>query len=327
MTRHENRIPPDEFMPYAPDTLGQQANVHHCKLGKNNDRMYVRRNEDGSVIAYCHHCGGRGYSRGTATARSKPQSRSEATTTRDGRVRLPGDFTTDVGGSGDGPPWSPQAKAWVRKYGVTDDELAANNVGYSRSLGGVVFPVFMEEGEAAFYQYRPVDRQAEAVSRKEDTEGESTDAPKYISVGKRNVYRDGGIFRTVPNWPSGACNPDGTPIRKARGVIVEDVLSAIIVSRIPGYQGIALMGLGISEKAMKVLAMEYDDIIVFLDNDNKEVRASQRKLNKVLAPLIRGECRIICSDKDPKEHRRRELLALLEVKEDEETKGVEKEES
>lgn len=315
-SRHDKRLSPEEFMPYAPSAYGTQVNVHHCRLGKDNDRMYVRRNDDGSVVAFCHHCNGRGY-RKSETSRSRPKDPEEVRKSNGpGPVRLPDDFTTDVDGAGRSP-WSPQAKAWVRQYGVTDDELVSNSVGYSRLLGGVVFPVFGPEGTPLFYQYRPVDTQVGRVQREEGTAGEAKSPPKYVSVGKRSRSRDGGLFRTVPSWHDGTVRNDGTDIGVTRAVLVEDVISAIIVSRVPGCQGIALMGSGLSDRALRQLATEYDDFVVFLDNDNSEVRASQRKLNKVLSPLIPGECRIICSDRDPKEHRLRELMELLEVKDHE----------
>ena len=51
-----------EFVPYAPKDRGGQTHIHHCKQGHNNDRLYIRRNEDESIVAYCHHCGKSGYS-------------------------------------------------------------------------------------------------------------------------------------------------------------------------------------------------------------------------------------------------------------------------
>ena len=53
------RLEHDEFVPYAPDEPGT-VHIHHCKTGNNNDRLYITRKDDDSIVAYCHHCGASG---------------------------------------------------------------------------------------------------------------------------------------------------------------------------------------------------------------------------------------------------------------------------
>ena len=57
-----SKLERSEFVPYAPKDRGVQIHIHHCKQGYHNDRLYIRRNEDESIVAYCHHCGKSGYS-------------------------------------------------------------------------------------------------------------------------------------------------------------------------------------------------------------------------------------------------------------------------
>ena len=58
-----DRLKRDDFVDSAPNVRGEQVHIHHCKGGKNNDKLYIRRNEDDSIVAYCHHCNQRGYAR------------------------------------------------------------------------------------------------------------------------------------------------------------------------------------------------------------------------------------------------------------------------
>jgi hypothetical protein len=53
-----NWIKLEEFSDHFP-TEGS-VNIHHCKTGLHNDRLYLTRTEDGNVIGYCFHCGGKG---------------------------------------------------------------------------------------------------------------------------------------------------------------------------------------------------------------------------------------------------------------------------
>ena len=51
----------NDFVPYSPTHAGTNQ-VHHCKTGVDNDRLFVTRLEDGlTVVAFCHHCGAKGY--------------------------------------------------------------------------------------------------------------------------------------------------------------------------------------------------------------------------------------------------------------------------
>jgi len=191
---------------------------------------------------------------------------------------------------------------------VTNDELANNSVGYSEYLGSVVLPVFAEDGSLASYQFRPVVRHTSTEKKEGKNATGNGEAPKYIS--RRQQGRKGGvdIFRARPSWSSdGRHNANPSTV-----VIVEDVLSAIKVSRVPKNVGVALMGSHLKEEQAVKISQIADNVVVFLDNDNDEVKRSQRKAAKTVGPLVRGDVRIIEAEKDPKDHTNQELRDLLE---------------
>lgn len=298
----KDRLPFEDFVPYAPDVPGEQVHVHHCRSGKHNDRLYIRRNEDGTVVGFCHHCGCSGFYNDSYR---NPPRRVDARIRRvceDRRqIHLPSDFTTNT------KEWSAPARAWVRRYGITDDELDRNSVGYSKRYGSVILPVFGEEGVLVSYQRRPVDRQVTRTSPgSENREGGRT-PPKYVSC--RQPGRSGGvdIFRAIPNRGARVDNPEhGVTI-----VVTEDALSAIKVSRVEGMWGVAVMGSSLKEPQAVKISREAADVIIFFDNDNEQVRANQKKAARLLEPLVKGNVKIIEAEKDPKCYTTSELRELL----------------
>lgn len=302
-----DRLTWEEFVPYAPDVPGEQVRIHHCRQGNQNDRLYIRRNNDGSIVGYCHHCGNRGYYGGGVRSGVQARRKRSSSGVYEGRaLSLPRDFTTDS------TTWNPRARAWVRRYGITDDELRNNSVGYSEYLGSVVFPVFDQEGTLLVYQYRPIVR--EVGERFQDTqpevEGGGRKAPKYIT--RRQKDREGGVdlFVARPSWSAGSDHDERGVA--TRVILTEDVLSAIKVSRVPENVGAALMGSSLKEKQAVKASRLGRDAAVFLDNDNEEVRKNQRKARKLLEPMMRGSVRIIEQDKDPKDFSTRELKELFD---------------
>lgn len=93
--------------------------------------------------------------------------------------------------------------------------------------------------------------------------------------------------------------------------MTEDVLSAIKVSRVPGNIGVALLGSSLKEPQAVKAARLGGDVAVFLDNDNEQVRANQRKARKMLEPLAKGAVSIIEASCDPKEMTTEEIREML----------------
>lgn len=304
--RGEDKLPYEDFVPYAPETPGEQVNIHHCRSGKHNDRLYIRRNEDGSVIAYCHHCGMRGYSSPNGIRRgllegSLGRSRVSQRGVVGSTFQLPDDFTTDT------TEWHPHSRAWVRRYGVTSDECKRNSIGFSHRLGGVVLPVFAEKGGLVAYQLRPVVQGTGGQVPDGEDDSRRRTYPKYIS--RRKKGRPGGVDIFVAR--DGGDSGTGVPDSPSCVVVTEDVLSAVKVSRVEGVVGVAIMSSSLKEKQAVKIARIAPNVAVFLDNDNQQVKDNQKKAARLLEPLVSGGVRVVKADKDPKEHSNQELEELL----------------
>lgn len=295
-----------EFMLHAPNKSGEQVNVHHCKLGPQNDRMYVRRNKDGSVVAYCHHCGLSGYKSNQSQGHKRTRKFDSGTGVGETGFSLPTDLTTDL------QEWSPLARAWVRRYGLTDDELSANSVGYSECLDAVVFPCFDEEGNLSMFQYRRILRKSSQEGKQGEDDERASGMPKY--VGRRKKGRMGGkdIFVSRNSGIRDGAWDDADSTDGSRVVIVEDALSAIKVSRVPGCRGVAILGASLTEHQATRIAGLAEEYVVFLDNDNRIVQKNQKKAQKMMEPFSKSVVKLVRSNRDPKEHTTAELRELLD---------------
>jgi hypothetical protein len=93
-------------------------------------------------------------------------------------------------------------------------------------------------------------------------------------------------------------------------VIVEDILSAIRVSKF--HSSIAILSSGMPDDLYAIIGKSnYTDFVIFLDNDNAQVKKNQLKIAQKLSLL--GNVRVIKSDKDPKEMSDNELKDILNV--------------
>lgn len=303
---NEDRLPFEDFVPYAPDEPGEQVNIHHCKQGRNNDRLYIRRNEDGSIVGYCHHCGSRGYSNRAGKVGRRKRSSSVSSRSQ-GEFALPADFTTNT------TEWHTRARAWVRRYGIKDDELADNSVGFSESCGGVVFPLFNEEGSLVCYQFRPVLREGtSSTGQGKDTNGTGA-PPKYVLRRPKDGTNRGHVFSTRPSW---AGRVDGAQPDVDNVVVCEDVLSAIKSSRVPGNMGVAVLGSNLKEEQAVRIAKLGENATIYFDNDNDQVINNARKAAKLLEPLMVGRVYTIWENRDPKELSTQELKQKLGVEDE-----------
>lgn len=125
------------------------------------------------------------------------------------------------------------ALAWIKQYGITDEELKRNNVGWSQSKEQLIFPVILE-GQLLMWQGRYF--------------GANPEYPKYNTRGARDVYH---ILGT------------GEPI-----TIVEDFVSCVKVSR--QTSAMPLWGSEVSTRQARHLARYFDRMAIWLDPDKKK---------------------------------------------------------
>ena len=274
----------EEFVPFAPDEAGGQIHINHadCPAGEDTkQRLYIKRCEDGiTILAFCHHCRKRGkYNSIAATTietakRRYKHSGSQRSLVRSKSCRIPECAEYDLN------KWPSKARAWLYRYGITSEEIREYGLFYNPTNLRVGIPTFTKQGVSSI-QYRQI-----------FTEYEDTDSPKYYTVkGECTALMGAGVHHS------------GTTC-----VLTEDAVSAIRCGRVmPAY---ALTGTYLTDEELQwLLSRSYKHFILFLDDDNPDVRMQELILKNRLD--VFGSCRIIHTDRDPKEYSDEELKLLL----------------
>lgn len=245
-----------------PMEVDEQTNVFHCKEGSGNDRLYIKRTVDG-YLYNCFHCGKSGGVRADSVEGDRVRVRPTRSsyTPSPSHTRLPADCTHTWG------EWHPRARGWVGRY-ITKQEVTDHGLLYSPSLRRVVLPVHDSAGLVGYQTRKLFD---------DDRGG------KYLTFSRRpqdfHLVCDGGKHNTTV-------------------VIVEDYLSAIKCSRYAASA--ALFGVSLKDSMLARLARTYANYLIFLDDDNAQVRLAALKIKRRLTMF--GECAIISGvGCDPKE--------------------------
>lgn len=294
-----SKLPYADWIHSVPDTVGEQIHINHCKTGRGNDKLYIKRIDNGAV-AYCHHCGERGYAsnrtlatgpfKGISSCKSPAiagQYDSSAYSSRGNRSsevgagKDPGQVTrvsypTDARNQVKG--WtSNEAKIWILQYGLSMDAINAAGVCWSDKFSSILFPRYLDGNLVAFQ------------ARRFPNEG----GPKYVTYGDSASLYDA--------------------LRGSTGrdtlVLVEDYLSGLKVSQIaPAF---VLNGTGLKDSQLTYLLKDYSKFVIMLDNDNWQVKTSQFKLLKRISTFAK-KANIVEVTKDPKEYELVELKTLLQ---------------
>ena len=187
------------------------------------------------------------------------------------RIVLPADVTTEL-------PF--EARAWLGQYQLARLDLNRNHVMWSERWSRIIFPYF-NENELLAWQGR------------------------YIPCGKNNTEING---KAPAKWFSqGKIHEIIHPLQvnKRKAMLVEDIVSAIKVSRVSG--AIPIFGSSVSAKQILRLKTVVDEVWYWLDPD---MRAKSVKMAK-LSNLLGLPAHVIFSDKDPKEHTQDEIRIYL----------------
>lgn len=176
---------------------------------------------------------------------------------------------------------------WISQYGITEKELAVNRIGWSDNgftIGGhgnrpqiqyspcMVFPIFNIQGTLLMWQARYF--------------GTEKSYPKYITRGKPNE-----ILHLLGKGNS--------------VVIVEDLLSAIKVSRVA--RSLPLWGSNPSMVFLNRLSTITNHLVIWLDPDKTTEAEKLRKRVSILFDKVS----VIHSTLDPKEYNDDEIKSRL----------------
>ena len=225
----------------SPERDGEQVSVSHCKPGKDNARLYLKRTREG-VLFNCFHCGLRGMLRSGAEMRHTDVSTirrrldegiSAHPENAHHTLSLPRDCTPLV------RDWDARAAVWVMAFGITADEVRERFINYSKSLRAVVFPMFVG-GALVGYQSRAF---PESV-------------PKYRT--KLASGRASGAYDVL----KGRCQDKPTSL-----VICEDYLSTVKCTRVTDAYCCYGTTLNISPRVLS----SYASVYLWFDHDNSQV--------------------------------------------------------
>jgi hypothetical protein len=244
-----------------------------CPSGRDTRRrLYVERKDYG-YVSHCFNCGNSGYVPVPSVASGKASDGSAAAraghspTTEAGKhhgYSPPKDASRDIS------EWSRDARAYVLKFGIKQEEIDQHKIAYSPSRNAIIYPIIVE-GEIIGYSQRNF----------------NPDLPKYISRTKRSGMGWISPYKSI-----------SLPFL----VITEDILSAIKVCRI-GYS-MALLRTTMSVHMLAHVCSLYEDgnigrVFVHLDNDNPVVRRNALSIVERVKFLGIPAHRIKV-DKDPK---------------------------
>jgi len=257
---------------------GQSIRVNHdspdCDGSSNS--MIVERKDDGNLSIYCFRCGRRGFYGSGITLKSK-EAREGCNTTQANDYKLSPKSLPE--GDSRVESWPPEARAWIRRGRITDEEVLRYGIIYSPVIRRVIIPWYDDNGNLCHYQTRKI--------HDEDT------GPKYLSYwNSRDPVILGGS--RVGN----------------RMVFVEDYLSGMRIAR---YCPVTVL-LGVNLLEQHILFMVehgYTEFLVWLDDDRFQVRTAQLNIKRTLDKI--GKCLIYHGKGvDPKELTDTQIQQLLE---------------
>ena len=151
---------------------------------------------------------------------------------------------------------------WLLQY-ITQAEIDENFIGYSKAMERIIFPIYDKEFNLIMY----TGRGAEGV------------LPKYYTVGQRTEVTHILSSNSLSN----------------RIVLVEDLLSAIKVSRI--CSAMPIFGSKIPLEYARKLSKVYERLVIWLDPDKRQESLKQAFK---LESHFRSGVKVIFSKEDPK---------------------------
>lgn len=276
-----SRLRQEEFVPYAPSSVGFVRLNHDSPLCTGSSKsLKIERKEDGSISAICYRCSARGYYSAPGQKYKQATQRTNKYTEKSGVY----------GGSNEqqfrrsGPPrippdathklaeWGIRARHWLRKASLTQEEVEHYGLLYSPTRDSIYIPI------------PPGGLQIKNFSK-------GWTGPKYINYLPTDT-------RAVINSRSSTSTL----------CIVEDVVSAIVCSRY--VDSLPLSGTYLSDATINAIKRKYNNFIVFLDDDNRQVRMRQLHIGRKLE--MYGNVRIIKGlGADPKHLSATQLEELL----------------
>jgi hypothetical protein len=175
----------------------------------------------------------------------------------------------------DAAQWPPEARLWLYKIGMSNDNIREAGFYWCKRLARVVLPVLDASGAVVYWQARNLSK--------------NDGRPKYLNplVDKSSLFARYG---------------EGAEI-----VLTEDILSAWKVGRVTTAWSI--LGTSLSTAQLSALLLDGRPVYIWLDPDRAGRLASGKIYKQLAAYGIRA--RMIRSDVDPKLLNRQEIRDKL----------------
>lgn len=164
--------------------------------------------------------------------------------------------------------WPQEARVWLYKAGLSNERIMQHGFYYTEKLNRVVLPI-LEGGEVIYWQARGFD----------------PDRAKYLNpAGEKPLAKYG----------------EAGPV-----VLTEDILSAARVGEVA--KGWAILGTALTDRAAAQILTEAGGtpVRIWLDGDAAGRKGRRNVLQQL--SLAGATCRLIKTDKDPKEYSRTEI--------------------
>ena len=253
MTTHYGRDALAVLTSNAPDyeelDEGQQGKYNHedCPSGVDNkQRLYVK-NVDGAYLWHCHNCGDSGYYRPKETISRIKADTKVMLSVRGTHLPTHAELTKESYYD----RFAIEGQLWLAQYGFNQPKCSGYHI--TESEDGIVLPIFSGvSGGIVGCQVRRYNKK-----------------PKYLTYSKqRYSYLDNATIVK-----------DNKPL-----VVVEDLLSSYKL-HMAGFPTLCLLGTKLDGEALKKVALRYERVLLWLDDDVAGHTAA-RKLFVDVSPLI-----------------------------------------
>ncbi|MCP4899683.1 MAG: hypothetical protein GY906_22175 [bacterium] len=243
-----------ELMEFNPDIRdmedGNQLSMRHpqCPAGDDGRQVLFIKKAGAKHLAFCHHCSQKGILTGEQTF----IRRGGQNLLIEKDLHLPPDLTFN---RSEQPV---EHIAWLHQYGITLKVQREYEIGWSENWGRTILPVReYKDGKLLAFQRRNVLR--------------GDFGPKYLTTRLAHIKN---------------------PVFKARGphlgnalVLTEDILSAIKINE-AGHYAWSLLGTYMTNSVVDEIALAgFDDVIIWLDDDNEAVRRSQKVMRRKIKQI------------------------------------------
>lgn len=165
--------------------------------------------------------------------------------------------------------YGPKAIEWIKKYGLTVEDLVRNNVEWSKSREQLVYLFYGKDEDVILWQARNF--------------RDGTDH-------KSRFFTGGTPEEVIATYPPG--QTDGQI-----GVFVEDCISALKVGK-SGFVGIPCFSSSVSARKLARIAKRFDFLVWWLDSDKFKEATRQRERTSLLGT----PSYVIYTELDPKDY-------------------------